>query len=241
MNKTAQRICVWTGPAMLALWAGSWVFVADFIPPIAPGKSAAEVAEFYRDHIDGIRVGMILGLFASALLAPFAVVIAAQMRRIEGPRAVLSQVQLLSGALLSLEFIVPIMVFQAAAYRIEDQSDQVIQGFNDLGWLLFVGVISTILMQVIAIGIVVLIDRREKPIFPRWVGYFNLWMAVGLFPAGLVPLVKDGPFAWNGALSFYIPLTAFALWIIVMTWVMLRVVNDDELEDSAPRDARLER
>lgn len=31
---------------------------------------------------------------------------------------------------------------------------------------------------------------------------------------------KDGPFAWNGLIGFYIPLSAFAVWLCIMTYVM---------------------
>ncbi len=52
---------------------------------------------------------------------------------------------------------------------------------------------------------------------PRWLGYLNLWVAMLIIPAGLVLFFKHGPFAWNGVVGLYIPLVAFAIWILSMT------------------------
>ena len=77
-------------------------------------------------------------------------------------------------------------------------------------------------VQIASIGIAILIDRRERPVFPRWAGYFNLWVALLISPAGVVVFFKQGPFSWNGIVGFFTPLVAFAGWIAVMTAVLLR-------------------
>lgn len=48
-------------------------------------------------------------MFASALLVPWAAVIAVQTSRIEGKRPVFAITQIAQASLLSLEFIVPLM------------------------------------------------------------------------------------------------------------------------------------
>jgi hypothetical protein len=68
-------------------------------------------------------------------------------------------------------------------------------------------------------------------VFPRWAGYFNLWVALLISPAGIVVFFKHGPFAWNGLFGFFLPLTAFAAWIAVMVVVLLRAVENDTLDD----------
>src|SRR5262245_34825835 len=212
---------------MIVLWVLSWVFLARFIPPPSPLKTPLEVVDFYDDKIDGIRFGMVITMFASALLVPFASVIAAQMKRIEGPRSVLTYTQLVSAGLLSLEFIIPLMVFQTAAYRLDTESARLIQMLNDMGWLMFVGVISSAVVQIASIGLVMLMDHDER-VFPRWAGYFNLWVALLISPAGIIVFFKHGPFAWNCLIGFFLPLTAFAAWITVMVVILLRAIKSDE-------------
>jgi len=227
VNRRLQMACVWTGPIMIVGWVAAFVILARFIPPPSPSMSPAEVVDMYREHTDAIRLGLVITLFASALLVPFAAVITAQLRRIEGPRAVMSWTQLISAGLLSLEFIVPLMVWQTAAYRVDSNSAEIIRMLNDMGWLMFVGVISSAVVQFGSIGVAILADERDRGVFPRWAGYFNVWVAVLIVPAGVVPFFKHGPFAWDGAFAFFLPLAVFAAWIVVMTVLLRRAITEE--------------
>jgi hypothetical protein len=97
----------------------------------------------------------------------------------------------------------------------------VMQKMNDTAWLMFVGLIATGLVQVLTIAVAALRDKRVEPVFPRWVGYFNVWVAAMFCPAGLIVFFHNGPFAWNGIFSFWLLLVSFTLWLVVMTWVLL--------------------
>ena len=75
-------------------------------------------------------------------------------------------------------------------------------------------------------------DQRSVPVFARWVGYLNLWMAVLLAPGVLVLFFKTGPFAWNGLFAFWFPLVLFLTWLAIMCVLLLRALNaqrQDEL------------
>ena len=84
MKAAVQRGMTWTGPVMLALWVGAFIFLAGYTPPPDPLDSAQEVVDRFGDHTDATRLGLVITLYASALLVPFAAVISAQMKRIEG-------------------------------------------------------------------------------------------------------------------------------------------------------------
>jgi hypothetical protein len=227
-----QRAMAWTGPIMLVLWVGAFIVLAKFIPPPDPQDSAREVLNRYADDTDALRIGLVVTLFASALLVPFAAVISTQMRRIEGGVGPLSLTQVVSAGLLSMEFIVPIMVWLTAAYRGFDlESARTIQMLNDMGWLMFVAVISSVIVQIACFGAAILIDDRAEPIFPRWSGYFMLWVCLLLSPTALCVFFKHGPFAWNGLFAFYVPLTAYATWMIV-TYALLRRAIDHEQRET---------
>src|ERR1700731_3439654 len=103
MNRTAQRACMWAGPVMLIAWLAAFVF-AGIIPPPHPGASAPFIQHKFIAHTFRIRLGLIVTLFAVALLVPFSAVISAQMRRIEGKHQVLAGTHICQGALLSMEF-----------------------------------------------------------------------------------------------------------------------------------------
>ncbi|MCU1652275.1 MAG: hypothetical protein QOC83_3872 [Pseudonocardiales bacterium] len=227
MNNRAQLLCAWCGPAMVAIWVVSFVFLAGFIPPPPPDAPAADTLAMFTEHGGLIRLGLVLTLFASALLVPWSAAVSMQMIRIEGRRPVLALTQMGSGIALSLEFIVPIMVWQAAAYRPGPEKLVVISVLNDMGWLMFVGVISSVVIQALVFGVAILLDTGERPVFPRWSGYFTIWTALLLSPAGLVPLFRSGPFAWNGVFAFWIPLSVYCVWMLCMAKLVIAAIRTD--------------
>lgn len=227
MNQKAQLACVLAGPIMVIGWVGALIFLAGFIPPPSPGDSAQEILEQFRDDTDAIRIGLIVSVFASALLIPWSVVVGVQMARIEGRRPVLAITSVLSGVCLCIEFIIPLMIWQTAAYRPTPERIDIVHTLNDMSWLMFVGVVSSACIQMAAWGIAILVDDRPEPLFPRWTGYFSLWAALLLTPAGLIVLFKDGPFTWNGLIGFWIPASTWCIWVLTMTWFLHRAVKGD--------------
>jgi hypothetical protein len=233
MEAKVQRVLIWSGPAMVVLWVGAFVLLAGFIPPHDPAKTAEQIVRIYAEHTDAIKIGMVVSMLGSALLVPWAIAISGQLKRIDGARA-LADVQMISCALLSLEFITPIGVWMAASFRFDAHAPEVTQAMNDLGWILFMTVIWSLWVQLIAIGAAILIDRRDEPILPRWLGYLNLWVALLIIPAGLVLFFKSGPFAWNGVVGFYVPLTGFCIWIASMTLAVHKALTRQIAEGTEP-------
>lgn len=232
MNLTAQRLCVWCGPVMVATWGLAFAFLSRFIPPPAPSYTPDQILAKFSDHTGLIRLGLVISLFACALLVPWNAVIAAQMRRIEGGRSVLAETQLVSGGLLCVEFLFPFAIWQTALYRIHERDAATVQLLNDMCWLMFLGIISSACVMVAALGIGILLDKGAKPVFPRWAGYFNLFLSLDWIPAAIIVFFKSGPFAWNGVLAWWIPLSMFFLWFTVMTVLLLRAIRDDEREQA---------
>src|SRR4051794_921421 len=170
---------------MVFLWIGAFLLVAGFIPPHAPNLSADEIVDIYAKDSGSIKFGLIVSMAASALLVPWAVAISGQIKRIDGARA-LADVQMASCALLSLEFIFPIGIWMATSFRFQDRSPEVTQAMNDCAWVLFMVIIWSIEVQLVAIAWAIFIDRRSEPVLPRWLGYLTLWAAVLIVPAGSI-------------------------------------------------------
>lgn len=228
-----QRACVWCGPVVVLICIlGLWLF-ARFAPPPSAAFNTPDLAAVFRERTTGIRVGMMLMVFGSAFLGAFFAVISAQMRRIEGPRPTLTYLQLLFGACFVLEIIFPCMWVQTAAFRPE-RADVILETLNDLGWLSFFGVASTGFLQMVIIGIVILQDTRNTPVFPRWAGYFNVWVGLAFSPGTVVVFFKTGPLSWTGLFIFWLPFTAFFAWLIVMTWLMLKAIDHETAEEAIP-------
>lgn len=233
MEAKIQRLLVWTGPMMMFLWIGAFLLIAGFIPPSDPLMSADQIVDFYSNNPTGIRLGLVVSMLGSALLVPFSIAISGQLKRINGARA-LADTQMISCALLSLEFITPIAVWMAAAYRFDDRAADITRAMHDLGWILFMTVIWSLWVQLISIGVAVLIDKKPVPTFPRWIAFLNFWLAIIIIPAGTVLFFKNGPFAWDGIFGFYLPLAGYVAWFICMTWAMLRNLSKQVEEGSEP-------
>ena len=99
---------------------------------------------------------------------------------------------------------------------------------NDMSWLMFLGIISSACVQVAALGLAILLDKRTKPVFPRWAGYFNIWVALIWVPAAIIPFFKTGPLAWNGVFAWWVPLCV----------VLLLVRRDDRSAAACDRRRR---
>jgi hypothetical protein len=219
MSKPIQLACVWAGLAFFILYLIAFAGIARFIPPPAPSWSADRIDALFHDHAIQIRIGMVLGLIATALLIPFFAVISAQIARIERRLPVLALIQFGGAVLLVVFFQLCAMLWIAATFRAELDPSSV-RMLNDLSWLIFVMVFPGYVLQLSCIAIASFMDRSADPIWPRWVGYLNIWVAMGGTGGGIAVFFKHGPFAWNGLVGFYIPIGAFVVWIAVMTYYM---------------------
>jgi len=238
ISRQIQRACIWAGPAMGALFVVGFA-VAGFFPPPSPNKSSAAVAAMIGEHRTAIRIGIVICLASCPLLMPFLASFTIQMKRIEGVRPIMAYTQLALGALATIEFVIPYVLMLASTYR-ADQNPDVTRALYDLGWFFFLGVVSTFVLQLVLFGVAVLIDRRDKPIFPRWLGYVNIWLAITFTPASFLVFFKTGPLAWNGLLVWWVPVAAFLAWFLPNFVCLLRAVSSDDGEPTE-RDAGLER
>lgn len=224
MTRTVHKLCAWSGTLILVTMAVGFILLAGFIPTRSPGQSAQETAQFIIEHRDRIRWGLILCMFSACLLVPFAASMAIQMRRIEGRFPVLALIEFGSGTIFSLEFIYLMFFWQTATFRPE-RSPELIQLLNDMAWIPFVGLTSTAVLQVATFGVVILGDRRDRPVFPRWLGYYNLWVALMFTPGTFNVFFHSGILAWNGIVAWYIPLAVFATWAVINPIYLSKAVD----------------
>jgi hypothetical protein len=224
MNTKTQMVCVWMGPLFLLCYGISFCGIGQYIPPQPPGWTAMQVASFYVEHADRIRIAQLLGLIFSTLLLPWFAVISVQMARIEGRVPVLAIIQFGGATLLVVFFQLCSMIWIIAAWR-PDLDPALIRLLHDSGWLMFVMVFPAYTLQMLSLAIAGLKDRSREPTWPRWACYFTLWVGVAGGGGGLAVFFKSGPFAWNGLVGFYIPVAMFGLWLPVNAILMMRALR----------------
>jgi hypothetical protein len=228
-HSRTQKICAISGYVCILLFGLAFWPTSKFIPVPGPGLDAHEVASLYAHNANGIRLGMLLMTIAGSLVAPFVAVISIQMKRIEGVSPILTYTQLASGSVGALFFIVPALVFGAAAYRPE-RAPELTYLLNDLAWFFMVMPVGPAFVQNLAIAFAILNDKSRVPVFPRWLGFFNIWVGLLILPGGLMTFFKSGAFAWSGLLSFYVAGTVFGIWFQVMVFQLFKAINNQAAE-----------
>ncbi|MEE3753042.1 hypothetical protein [Mycobacterium intracellulare] len=228
MDLKLQRIAAWGGIAMLALFFIFFMLIAKLIPPLSPTASAAAIKDFLIANKLRVRVGLALSLLAACVALPWLATICLRVRRIEGKWGVLSVTQIFAGVIFVPGFLFPMMVMAAAAFRPEERDPQITQALNDVFWLMFVGIVGTLLIQALVLTLASFLDRTEPETFPRWFGYLNGWYALLALPGGAVMIFNDGPLAWNGIFAFWVPLVAFSVWMIAVTVVLIQSISAEQ-------------
>ncbi len=209
------------------------LFGTGVLPPQSPNHSAAQIAAWMADDTTLKLAGFAGAAVGLGLLMPLTVAITLQLLRMEGRAPAMSFLQFAGGLFTWVMTIVPMIVLCVAAYRPE-RDPQITQALVDLGWIAFFMGFAPFAAQDVAIAVAILRDRAAAPVFPRWVAWFNLWVAFLFVPAVVIPFFKVGPFTYRGLLAFWIPTLIYGLWAIVMGLMTRRaIVAEAEEEDAA--------
>lgn len=222
MRRHIHLATVWTGPVFFVLYLIAFGLIAGYLPPPSPSLTAPEVLELFTEDGQRIRLGLLLGMIFCTLLFGFFGAFSIQIARIEGRFPILAMLQFGAAVLLIVFFFICHMLWIAMTFRPYDAA--ALQQMNDLSWLIFVMVFPTYVLQMICIGLAAFMDN-DQIAFPRWYGYFCLWVGLAGSGGGIAVYFKSGPFAWNGAVGFWIPIVMFAVWLCLSVPVLLRAVD----------------
>ena len=234
MNETLTRktnlFGAWCGVLYFVFVLVGWILVAGFFPLHLPSANPAEITAIFQADQTRIRAGMIIVMFAAMIMIPFAAVISQLLARVEGGAGVLTYTALLGAAGTMVLTFYPAIWWLVAAFRPE-RAPEIIQVMNDMAWLQFIGGVSMYDAWPLAIAVAAFCDTSPNPIFPRWVGWYNLWVLLMIFPDMLLFFFHEGPFAWNGIFGFWVPLAGFGSWWIVMFFVVKNALQRQALAE----------
>jgi hypothetical protein len=227
-ERTSQRyqlIFAWCGPAFLITFLLFWGVIGHNIPNPAPSLTAEALKLRYLADLGEIRLGFIVSLITVCLYLPWSCLLAGQMAKIEGKNMpILSLLQLLGGGLTVMVVSFSATFWVVAAFRPEADAST-FQLMTDTGWLCIDLQYSCTTLQMVAAALVGLSDKRATPLFPRWACFLTIWCAISFFPASMTGVLKTGPFAWNGMLSYYLPYFCWLCWFSTASIFMLKEVR----------------
>jgi len=227
MSKRSQTLCLWSGLVFVVV-LGVGCLLAHVLPPPSPHETADQIAAMYRDHTTEIRLGLMIMMIGAAFQLPFVALISAQIRRIEGRSGVLSYTQLIAGATTCLVITMPVMILAVAAFR-PTRNPETLRLISDLGLIPIIMVYPPSTIEAFATGFAILMDKSQKPVFGRWVAWYNIATGTLFIPAGLTLFFDHGALAWNGAITLWVPTGAFFLWFVV-DFIALRKAIREEYE-----------
>lgn len=216
-----QMFGVWSALIYCVLFGIGWTIASGVMfPPISPSADEATVVALIQNNIVTIRVCMIFIMFAAMFMIPYAGALGSQICRIEGGVGVLTITVILGTFSNAIFTFYPPLWWLIASFR-PDRLGAITYFLNDACWLQFVGAVSLFVTMVMAQGIAAFIDKSEDKIFPRWSGYFCMWVFVLQLPVSFIFFFHSGPFAWSGAIGFWLPAIVFFIYFIV-TFTLMR-------------------
>jgi hypothetical protein len=228
MDIRAQRIFAWCGLISLLMAMGA-VYVAGFMPPPAPTESVDQVVALYRANSVSICAAAILFLFSVAPFLLFIAVLSVQMGRIEGDRRLFTYLQLVAGGTSMVPIILVPLAWSVAAFQPEQSADNIYL-LNNFGFITMVMATPMVAVEVLAVGLATLSDKRAQPIFPRWFAYASFLCAIALLPGLLCVLAHSGPFDWDGIVAAWVPTLSTLIWVIATTIILLKAIKRQEVE-----------
>lgn len=228
IDTRVARIMAWSGVALVVSLIVAQGFLMGFIPPPSPALDAQAIAQLYIDRKLAIRFGTLIECIGFTFYLTWSMSIIFFMRRMERGMPLLSYTSIANAGGGYVFFLLMPITWAVLAFRPEALDPTFLQIGNDFVWFVFILSWPPFAVFMILIAVAVLRDRNENPIFPRWVGYLNIWTAVLIVPAGLIEFFKTGPFAYDGIISFWFVWLIFFGWIIGMSAIVMRACTAEK-------------
>jgi hypothetical protein len=204
------------------VFGSSWVFLMRLMPLPSPGLSAATVAAFYAENSMSIRLGATVCSWTAGFLVPISVVASVQLSRIERGLPIWSILYFAGGILTSIFLVLPPILWGVAAFTPTRPPDVTLV-IHEMATLMFITTTQFFIFYMVALSVVVLgRGTGNASSFPRWFGYLTIWVALITEVGAVAYLTKQGPFAWNGLFTFWLPFGIGFTWLAILAVLLLR-------------------
>ena len=227
------RLCAWTGPVLLVVTLIFWGVLGHNIPPYSADLTADAFAAQFSAHALEIRLGMIVTITFSVFYFTWGVAITKVMEKVERNNNILSICQLFGAALTTMIFVIPCAIWIGATFRADTLPPQTLQIIFDIGWILFDLAYSLTTLQMVAIGVCFLQDRRAIPLFPKWLCWFSIWVGLMFIIEAVNPFFKGGPFSRSGVLNYWVEFGIFFAFMLLISIWLLKAITRLEAEHRA--------
>ena len=230
------RFLVATGPLFLISYFGGWGLLGFCVPPLPATLTAQEMAQHFQANVNMMRTGMVIAMTFAPFYMTWGLGITKVMETLEGNNRVLSILQLWGAGLTVIPVLMCCVFILAGLYRADTLDPSIIQLMYDMSWLTISVCYSVTTMQMIALGILFLSDKRPIPLIPKWLSWFSIWGGSMFVVEDLMPFFKHGVFARDGLLNFWIEYSIYGIFMLLITIYLFKAITRLEQEQ---RDGRL--
>jgi hypothetical protein len=229
------RFALWNGPLFMGVFVIFWTMCFN-LPPIAANLTADQVAVYFREHPNLFRVGMTVCITFSVCYVIWAIGIGKLMGKIVGKDSILVDFQVWGGGLLYVPLITHLSFWLTAAYRPSAPATD-LQQLLDMGWMIFDIPFSITSVQMFAMGIAFLSDKREKPLIPAGIAWYGIFVGCVFVGETLNSFFLEGAFSRQGLINFFFEFGIWFLWCPLVSYYMIKAVP--RLEEEAKTGPRM--
>jgi hypothetical protein len=215
-------ICWWVFPPFYTLFGIIFVPLTRVMPPPSPAKTTPQIAVFFQSHALTIQIGFGILMIAIGFGSVVNGLVAYQIKRMSvDPVFCYAYIATLAVAAIP-GCLFCAFSFLAGTLR-PDRDAHLIALCYNMGLLTFVGSMGCFATQYLIFAIAIFLDRNK--VFPAWLGFVSIWQVVTELLAAPVFIFKGGPFAWNGAISFWEGTVLFGVYIACLIMLSRKAIQ----------------
>jgi hypothetical protein len=218
-DQRASRLAGWAGIVFSVL---SLIVLPMALPPPPPpalGATGAQLATWFADHKLGFLVGNYLGILAFVPGLVQLAVLAARVRRLQGPNGWFSSLILATGAFTYAMFACSLALFQVLPFLVDARQHDMAEAMGSLAMVWFALDGLGALPLVLFVGWA----GRATGALPKWFAPYS-WltallatvMSLGALTTQPAWLAAGGPVSGLGFIAFFV-------WTGVLGGVFLRI------------------
>lgn len=201
-------------------------------PPPPPGWDLNEVGVWFDTYRFRLMWGFGIMFFMGPIVTASTALITYSIRRMSVSPAFAYTYLILYSLAAVPGMLLTCIVLVVGAMRPE-RDPALVGTLYDMGFLAFSGTMGIFLIGSVIWGVAILLDKNK--ILPTWFGYFNICNALTEVVVATCCIYKEGPFAWNGSIAFYINLVVFGIYTgMFITYLKVMIEKEDPGVDYIP-------
>lgn len=224
------RFCLLSGLIFLVTYFGFWGVLGSNIPPLPATWTAEEITRHFQENNSTMMLGMVGAMTFAPMYMIWGLGISNVMRTLEKNNHVLSTLQLWGAGLTVIPVFMCCTFILAGLYRVNTTSPEIVQIMYDISWLTISPQYPVTTMQMIAMGICFLSDKRTTPLIPNWLCWYSIWGGTMFIAEDIMPFFKGNAFARDGLFNFWFEYGIYFFYMLFVTYYLYKAVGRLEKE-----------